>query len=218
VVQPQVVDLRGQTGNRQARAEISRILSEKLGDAADYRINVTYVEELDPTLNIPTPEECVERLNAVQERGGKLSFAPGELVLEDASTGALTDVVKVLRDCDRVIVEVGGHTDSQGREEMNAELSQQRAEAVRLALIERGIPPDQLVSAGYGETQPIASNDTEEGREANRRIAFTLAGRRAKDAAPAQVTLDQAVDELSDEETEEDEGADVGAPENGEDG
>lgn len=202
VVQPEVVDLRGQTGNRRARAEISRILSEKLGEAADYRIDVTYVEELDPTLNIPTPEECIDRLNAVQD-GGKLSFAPGEAVLEEESARALGDVVTVLRTCDRVIVEVGGHTDSQGREEMNAELSSQRADAVRLALIERGIPPDQLVAAGYGETQPIASNDTEEGREANRRIAFTLAGRRARDAAAAQVTLDQVVEEIADELGEE---------------
>lgn len=198
VVQPEVVDLKGQTGNKLARADISRILSEKLGEAADFRIDVTYVEELDPTLNIPTPEECIERLNAVQD-GGKLSFAPGEAVLEEASARALGDVVGVLRDCSRVVVEVGGHTDSQGREEMNAELSRQRAEAVRIALIERGVPSDQLVSAGYGEAQPIATNDTEAGREANRRIAFTLAGRRAKDAPAARQTLDEVVDEIASE-------------------
>ena len=192
VVQPDVVDLRGATGSRRARAEISRLLSEKLGDAADFRIDVRYDELLDPTLNIPTPEECIDRLNAVQD-GGKLSFAPGEAVIEAASAGALGDLVRVLRDCDRIIVEVGGHTDSQGREEMNAALSQDRADAVRLALLERGVPPTQLVARGYGEVQPIADNDTEAGREANRRIAFTLTGSRtaeeraadAPDAVPA---------------------------------
>ena len=189
VVQPDVLDLRGTTGNPDAEAEISRLLSDKLGGRADYRIEVRYDEMLDPTLNIPTPEECVDRLNAVQD-GGKLSFAPGEAVITADSAGVLGDLVAVLRDCDRIVAEVGGHTDSQGREEMNAALSQERADAVRLALIERGVSPGQLVARGYGEAEPIADNGTEAGREANRRIAFTLAGgrsaaERAADAAPA---------------------------------
>ncbi|KIT17094.1 OmpA family protein [Jannaschia aquimarina] len=196
VVQPDVVDLRGRTGNRNAEADLSRLLSEKLGEGANYRIDVEYMEELDPLLSIPTPEECLARLNAAQD-GGKLSFAPGEAVIEETSAGLLGDLVAILRECERVAVEVAGHTDSQGREVMNQELSQARADAVRLALIERGVAPGQLVAVGYGETQPIADNDTEEGREANRRIAFTLLGRRSRSEIDADAELIEAQQEAA---------------------
>ena len=71
-------------------------------------------------------------------------------------------------------MEIGGHTDSQGREIMNEELSQQRADSVLAALMERRIRTRNITAKGYGETVPIADNDTEEGREANRRIEFKL--------------------------------------------
>ncbi|MBC7145649.1 MAG: OmpA family protein [Thioclava marina] len=71
-------------------------------------------------------------------------------------------------------MEVAGYTDNQGREEMNLQLSQERAQAVIRGLLDRGILIGNLVAKGYGEDQPIASNDTEEGREENRRIEFVL--------------------------------------------
>ncbi|MGR3492364.1 MAG: OmpA family protein, partial [Shimia sp.] len=81
---------------------------------------------------------------------------------------------EVLRECADPAIEVAGHTDSQGREEMNLELSQARAEAVVTALREERILAEGLQARGYGEARPIADNDTAEGREANRRIEFTL--------------------------------------------
>ncbi|WP_308915763.1 OmpA family protein [Jannaschia sp. LMIT008] len=175
LVREDLVSLRGRTGSQTAEAEIARLLSDRLGADGDFRIDVIYAEELDPTLNIPTPEECVARLSEAQA-GDKLSFAPGAAVLTTESADVLADLVTVLRDCRREVFEVGGHTDSQGREVMNQELSQERAEAVRAALIERGLSPSQLTARGYGESEPIADNGTEAGREANRRIVFTLAG------------------------------------------
>ena len=71
-------------------------------------------------------------------------------------------------------MEVGGHTDSQGRTVMNQTLSQQRAEAVVTALLGKRVLTANLNAVGYGESVPIADNDTEEGREANRRIEFKL--------------------------------------------
>ncbi len=71
-------------------------------------------------------------------------------------------------------MEIGGYTDSQGREEMNTSLSQQRADSVRAALLARRVLTGNISSKGYGEADPIADNDTAEGREANRRIEFKL--------------------------------------------
>ena len=191
VVSPDLVSLRGVAGDRGGEAAVSGLLSDKLGEEAAFSVSVEYDERLDPTLSIPTPQECVTRLAEVQA-DAKLGFAPGEPVIEASSADVLGDLVRILRDCRREIFEVGGHTDSQGREVMNQELSQARAEAVRAALIERGIAPSQLVAKGYGEAEPIGNNETETGRETNRRIVFTLFGG-ASQAAAARASGDAAV-------------------------
>ena len=70
--------------------------------------------------------------------------------------------------------EIAGHTDDTGTEEDNQKLSQKRAEAVKTFLIKfYGISPDRLEARGYGESLPVASNETEEGRAQNRRVVFT---------------------------------------------
>ena len=71
-------------------------------------------------------------------------------------------------------MEIAGHTDSQGREVMNLSLSQARADAVLNAIMARRVLVSNLSAKGYGESQPIADNESETGREANRRIEFTL--------------------------------------------
>ena len=202
VIQPDLVAIRGITGNSRAEAEISRLLSDKLGEGADFRVDVDYREELDPELNIPSPEECETRLNDILA-AEKLSFAPGAAVIDAAGDGQLAALGEMLDLCKRAAFEIGGHTDSQGREVMNQELSQQRAGAVRLALIERGVPPGQLVAKGYGEAEPIADNRTEAGREANRRITFTLIGRRDGDASGQDAATDDGAAEPADGSTPE---------------
>jgi OOP family OmpA-OmpF porin len=72
------------------------------------------------------------------------------------------------------VIEVSGHTDSTGDPAANLTLSQQRADAVRDTLIGMGVSADMLKASGYGDTQPVASNDTAEGRFQNRRITYTL--------------------------------------------
>ena len=73
-----------------------------------------------------------------------------------------------------MVIEVGGHTDSVGSESSNQRLSDARATTVRQYLISRDLNPDVLVSKGYGESSPIATNDTREGRWKNRRIEFKV--------------------------------------------
>ncbi len=72
------------------------------------------------------------------------------------------------------VLEVGGYTDNTGDAGANLALSQQRAEAVRDYLVQQGVGPNALIAKGYGETKPVATNDTEEGKFRNRRIEFTV--------------------------------------------
>jgi OOP family OmpA-OmpF porin len=71
-------------------------------------------------------------------------------------------------------VSIEGHASGEGEAQHNLALSKARAEAVRAFLVKKGISADRLASAGFGETKPIASNDTEEGREKNRRVEFRI--------------------------------------------
>ncbi len=173
VVQPAFVELRGTTGDPEAKATVSRILSEKLGNGANFKIDITYQKRLDPVANLPTPEECVKSINAVLA-ANKITFSPSSSTIEPSANKTLDRIAALLKNCENVKMEIGGHTDSQGREEMNQSLSQARAEAVLTALMARRVLTSGLEAKGYGESQPIADNKTEQGREANRRIEFKL--------------------------------------------
>ena len=87
----------------------------------------------------------------------------------------LTNLLKV--DAPTLKIEISGHTDSKGADAYNKVLSNNRAKAVVDYLISKGISPDRLTSAGYGEEQPIATNDTDEGRQLNRRTEFKIIGK-----------------------------------------
>jgi OOP family OmpA-OmpF porin len=101
-----------------------------------------------------------------------IAFAPGSAVFETGSQEVLDQLGEILRRCGNGRIEIGGHTDSQGSKGLNQRLSRARAEAVLDALIARGVRLDRLAARGYGEEQPIASNETEAGRARNRRIEF----------------------------------------------
>ncbi len=182
MVQPEFISLRGATGNPDAKEEISRLLSDKLGEGQNYELSIRYNQEMDPLTGLPSPQECVTRINAIQAKN-KIVFAPGSAEIDPSSFATVDDIADVLAKCETVPMEIGGYTDSQGREEMNRRLSKDRADAVLLALINRQVLTGLLTTRGYGESAPIADNGTEEGREANRRIEFKL--RAALAAQPA---------------------------------
>jgi OmpA-OmpF porin, OOP family len=94
--------------------------------------------------------------------------------LTDGSRSILDPVAADLQKFPQLRIELQGHTDSAGSDQYNLELSQQRADAVRSYLIERGVAPSQLVAKGYGESQPAASNDTAPGRATNRRVVMLV--------------------------------------------
>ncbi|MDA1154099.1 MAG: OmpA family protein [Proteobacteria bacterium] len=173
VVEPQTITIRGNTGNETATAEISRLMIDKLGQSADFDLDIAYVEALDPIAALPTPEQCIAQIIAMTD-GRKITFDPGSASITAAAQPVIDDIAEVLRLCGDLRIRVAGYTDSQGREAMNLRLSQDRADAVLTALRARRVPVFTFEAVGYGIADPIADNATEEGREANRRIEFSL--------------------------------------------
>ncbi|OOY03786.1 OmpA family protein [Thioclava sp. F28-4] len=167
------ISVNGISGDPQASDTISRILTSQLGEDAQIDLSVKYDKRLDEQLALPTGKECVARLNETLQKK-KVDFDPGSAQVASESLDALDALAKSMKNCTDFKMEVAGYTDNQGREEMNLQLSQQRAQAVIRGLLDRGVLIGNLEAKGYGEAQPIASNDTEAGREKNRRIEFVL--------------------------------------------
>lgn len=105
-----------------------------------------------------------------------ISFQTGSAELTPESAATITAIATALSENPNARIQVGGHTDSDGIPEENEVLSQLRADAVVAALITQGVSPDRLDAVGFGDTQPIASNETGEGKAQNRRIEFLLLG------------------------------------------
>lgn len=172
-VTPDLVRLAGVSGDPQAGIRITSALAGVLGDSAAAQVDIAYDAGLDPNAALPAPEVCLARIGAIQDEV-KITFAPGATELDDEAQKIVRRIATVLRTCGFVAVDISGHTDSRGRDSMNRELSQQRAAAVRTALVAAGVPAATLTAAGYGEDRPIADNGDAAGREANRRIEFSL--------------------------------------------
>ena len=134
---------------------------------------VAYLEQLDPLAQMQSGPECVDEISTLIANN-KITFEPGSTTLDSNNQNIIDAIAEVFSRCLEAPIEIGGHTDSQGREEMNLNLSQSRADAVLNALRSARVKLKTLTSVGYGEAQPIADNTTESGREANRRIAFSL--------------------------------------------
>lgn len=173
-VTPDNLRLRGMSHQEDTLAEISGFLAAKLGEAESYELALTYEEPPAPKDQPLSAELCAAQLSAVQRDTGKISFEPGSATVAAGSRGVLDRIANILERCGQIRLEIQGHTDSQGREAMNQTLSQARAQSILNELRARRIRTSAYIATGYGESQPIATNDSEEGREANRRIEFHL--------------------------------------------
>ena len=110
-----------------------------------------------------------------------LFFATNKTYILPQSERAMSDLAQFLQDNPSVTIRITGHTDAVGSDQANQILSEGRANAVRDDLIKRGIAPERMTAEGKGEKEPVASNDTEEGRQLNRRVEFVITGTAGED-------------------------------------
>lgn len=122
---------------------------------------------IEKNIRLTSYRQMLEEGLAVQVNN--VFFPVNEWELRPQSENELMRVAKIIKE-HKIRVEISGHTDSTGDPARNMTLSKQRADAVRSFLIKQGCDPTLLISKGYGATRPIADNDTEEGRQQNRRF------------------------------------------------
>jgi len=103
-----------------------------------------------------------------------VSFAPGSSTLLPAASASLREVAAAMKANAKVKVEIGGHSDAMGDDAKNMALSQRRAESVKAFLVKEGVEAARLTAKGYGETKPVDTNDTPQGRANNRRVEFDV--------------------------------------------
>lgn len=161
VVRGGQIFLEGAVPSAEAGDEIEALAAEILG--ADNVFNNYVVDPLagDPNLGNITVEDTI-------------NFETDSAVILAEGEGLLNQGLALLTLRPAMTITIVGHTDARGSTEGNQVLSEQRAEAVRQWFVERGIDGDRLTAIGAGEAEPIADNDTVEGRRLNRRIQFFL--------------------------------------------
>ena len=105
---------------------------------------------------------------------GNITFDANESIVKSSFKPVLDSIAKVLNEYDKTYVNVAGYTDNTGSASLNKKLSNERADAVANYLIMKGVASTRINSAGYGSSNPIASNSTAAGREQNRRVEIKL--------------------------------------------
>ena len=116
---------------------------------------------------VPVEVGQIVRLN-------NIFFDFAKATLRPESYPELDRVVEFLQKNPTISIDISGHTDNVGSDADNLHLSSARAKAVLEYLMSKGIPPNAVSSTGFGETKPIAGNDTDEGRQLNRRVEFVI--------------------------------------------
>ncbi len=138
----------------------------------------------------PEPQKRVEVREDRIVINEKIQFALDSAKILDASHDLLNEVAKVIKEHPRIKkISIEGHASAEGSDAHNLKLSKNRANSVLKYLTKQGgIPKDMLTSEGFGETRPIADNETEEGREKNRRVEFMITD---QEVVKTQVEIDE---------------------------
>ena len=130
-------------------------------------------EEMEAQLEGVSIERVGEGLKVVFDQGG-INFDSGSATVQAGSMDNVTSLADILKKYGDTNMVIAGHTDSDGAAEFNQRLSEDRAATVASLLRERGVAAERMMTTGYGESQPIASNDTMEGKQQNRRVEIAI--------------------------------------------
>ena len=122
----------------------------------------------------PVDPTVCQQLFSEQLGKGRIRFEPARATLDADSTALLDRLIEIALRCPAANIEVAGHTDGDGEDAFNQALSEKRAQAVVDYLVKAGLPASRFTATGYGSTQPVAGNDTDEGKAQNRRIEFLV--------------------------------------------
>jgi len=154
--------------NRAAAAELDQKLQQAVREREELRASL--LKQLSVILETrDTARGLVVNLSDV-------TFATGQATLQPGAREKLARVSGILAAHPTLRLEIEGHTDSVGSDPLNQTLSERRAEAVRNYLIQQGVPAASTSAAGFGKSRPVASNDTGEGRQLNRRVELVVSG------------------------------------------
>jgi outer membrane protein OmpA-like peptidoglycan-associated protein len=163
-------------GGRRDRTE--KILGAGIGAVAGAGIGA-YMDAQERKLREQTAGTGVDVIrdgdNLLLRMPSGITFAYDKADVQPQFQPTLNEVASVLAQYPKTYIDVLGHTDSDGSDAYNQTLSERRAQAVATYLIGRGVQSARIATRGYGETQPIASNATEEGKAANRRVEIKIA-------------------------------------------
>ncbi len=170
----------GDAYNPAAAEQIAGALEEGKPESFTVAANIGVRQTGQPA----TIAHCRDLLVAELQRG-RVEFQGAKAQIADDSYGLLDRVAATLVRCPEARVEIGAHTDAEGSAARNRDLTQTRAEAIVDYLVDAGVMREQLTPVGYGETRPVADNNTPAGRSQNRRIEFTMAMPDQAPAAPA---------------------------------
>ncbi len=154
--------------------------------AGDYLVHVTAMGYMskDDTLHFveDTLNVYLTRIKeGIKVKINNLFFATNKTRILPMSEQSMNDLAQFLLENPTVTILITGHTDAVGSDEANQKLSEGRANAVREDLIKRGVAAERLAAEGKGESQPVDTNDTEEGRQNNRRVEFVITGTDGED-------------------------------------
>ncbi len=162
-------------GGRHDRTE--KILGAGIGGLAGAGIGA-YMDQQERKLREETAGSGIDVVrdgdNLLLRMPSGITFAYDKADVQPQFQPTLNDVAQVLAEYPKTYIDVYGHTDSDGSDAYNQALSERRAQSVATYLTARGVQSARIATRGYGETQPIASNTTEEGKAQNRRVEIKI--------------------------------------------
>ena len=169
VVSDREVKLSGDAFYDAAAVQIRNGLGKDFPQGWQFKADVSVKPAAAPV----DPTVCQQLFSDLLAKGS-IRFESGQATIDPDSAGLLDRLIETAFRCPSASIEIAGHTDGDGDDAFNQALSEKRAQAVMDYLVKAGLPADHFTATGYGSTQPVASNDTEEGKAQNRRIEFVV--------------------------------------------